>query len=143
MKKIKMGVVLILLMLISCSNKNDEINIEEGLFNKLSDISLSMYVEKMENKDDFVVFFYSLRCSYCIDMMDSYLKSYIDEGNTIYGINVNKEKSFDELISYQEKDAPYIHFNQNQQIIISCPLIQFIEEGQIVKYFYGKQRIIF
>lgn len=143
MKKIKMGVVLILLMLISCSNKNDEINIEEGLFNKLSDISLSMYVEKMENKDDFVVFFYSLRCSYCIDMMDGYLKSYIDEGNTIYGVNVNKEKSFDELISYQEKDAPYIHFNQNQQIIISCPLIQFIEEGQIVKYFYGKQRIIF
>ena len=155
MKKIIKILFLFLFFLTSCNN---QINYGEDVPNNYLNVTPNIQVEKtneedftyinvdeyklkIEANDSFICLFFTSSCRACKGAKEKYLLPYLLEtGNKIYALDVYNDFNYPKLLELKEcqgEDSPYIHYNQNNQLVVSRPTVQIIKEGKVVVYEMG------
>ena len=117
------------------------INVEKIEENKYFDINVDEYAIKMDASDTFICLFYTANCSACKAAKEKYIIPYIEETkNKVYAIDVYSDvnlNNLEKLQSYQPEDSSYVRKNEEGVMVVSRPLIQTTNEGQVIAYEKG------
>lgn len=151
-KKIIILAVL-LLNLVSCykevkkdyKNLVPYIEVEKTKEEVFKNITIKDYINKLESKQSFVCFFYSLSCPYCEKLINNLINPYVSKtNNTIYGIDIYDEENYCQLnkIEYYQPNGNDYFFNENNAISITRPITQIIEKGIIIEYEKGYSLLV-
>ena len=102
---------------------------EEGI---LKDVLPSYINDKINNKDNFVLFLHRTHCSYCNDTINNFLTPFLQENPiVIYGLNGDEfELNENEYSLYQEIIKPLGNIYQGYRVV---PYFAIFEEGQFIQ----------
>ena len=159
MKKLYIALILFLLVLCGCTKKENESNkgcdINDPCSNDHADMSeYQSYIdseeyvfvvsnvkemkEKMDHKDDFVVYFGFAGCPWCKDLMpilnDAAKQSDV---NTVYYVNTRENKEWKSNIDIDDYDIfveiadEYLDFDDAGIKHLYVPMVFFIKDGEI------------
>lgn len=148
MNRLLFSSIILVYLLSNCSNNSfkdyDSISpyIEVEKINgdyHFKDDGISVYINLMEEKKTFICLLYSSSCSYCEKEIENIIVPYVNEtSNYIYGLDVYKNENYNllnEIGVYQPSSNNYFHLDD--QISISRPTLQIVENGTIIAYEVG------
>ena len=105
------------------------------------DVSTTDYINKIENKETFICLFHSSSCGACKAAKEHYLTPYMEETlNTIYALDAYSEtnrSTLSEIIKYQPEGSNYVYYNSNNEVVVKRPLLQIVENGEVIVYELG------
>jgi hypothetical protein len=105
------------------------------------DVSTTDYINKIENKETFICLLHSSSCGACKAAKEHYLIPYMEETlNTIYALDAYSEtnrSTLSEIIKYQPEGSNYVYYNSNNEVVVKRPLLQIVENGEVIVYELG------
>ncbi len=117
------------------------IEVERNEEKTFKDINVNQYVNKMENKDSFIMFFYMTTCGGCNSAKEKLLIPYMEETSImIYAMDIKSDENYEYLYlmqQYQILDNSYYYFRDNGKVGMKTPTICIINKGVTVDYHLG------